>query len=289
MSYDDLLDRLQAYLIIALQQASKLSNSLWLPLTAGYDSRLLLAAAHHAKIKVRTYTHIHKDMSDADRKLPSKLAKAVNLSHSAYVGKSFEEQLASQYDQHTGRHCVDRDRYYISHAYFDWCRKQDLILRGGCFEIGRCFYWTKFPTNSPSSRPPAAKEIVGGFKWHRPTSETQSSKAIEEWIEWSQRTPHEEMDWRDRFYWEQRLGGWLSSIEQSLDLINANRFYAANSHYFFSYILQIPVEKRGRSQHHIDLIERMAPSLLAFPFNPLPIKQRTLRWLKRKLIGGIKG
>ena len=93
-------------------------------------------------------------------------------------------------------------------------------------------------------------------------------------------TQHQDMDWRDRFYLEQRLAGWLSSEEQSLDLIDADKFYIANSHYYFAHMLRVPEEKRCVSQHHIDLIARMAPELIKFPFNPgVSTRQKVLRKL----------
>ena len=69
---------------------------------------------------------------------------------------------------------------------------------------------------------------------------------------------------------EQRHGGWLSSIEQSLDLIDADRFHAGNSHYFYALVLQIPeqirLSKQSSQQH--ELIRRMAPELHKYPINP---------------------
>ena len=62
----------------------------------------------------------------------------------------------------------------------------------------------------------------------------------------------------------------MGSIEQSLDLIDSDRFYAANSHSFYALVLQIPEEIRllEGPRHQHELIRRMAPELLRFPFNP---------------------
>ncbi|MCL7413411.1 MAG: hypothetical protein M8353_07320 [ANME-2 cluster archaeon] len=276
LSYEDILDRLQDYLVTTLCRATRMYNRIWLPLTAGYDSRLLLATAKRAGLPVYTYTHIHPHMSESDRVLPPKLANAVGFSHSMIYGKEYRKDLDAIYDKHTGGLCVGQDKYYISHQYFNWSQKGDLILRGGCFEIGRCNYWYKFPGPGIISNVPGVDSILNGFK-----EEVNPALfgALAEWIDWTRQTQHQDLDWRDRFYLEQRLAGWLSFEEQSLDLIDAEKFYIANSHYYFAHVLRVPEEKRCFSQHQIDLIERMAPELNKFPFNPVSTQQKVLRHL----------
>lgn len=278
LSYEDILDRIQNYLVTTLRRATMMRDRTWLPLTAGYDSRLLLAAARFAGISVHTYTQIYPSISEPDRTLPPKLAEAAGFSHYNVYGKSYRKDLTEIYDKHTGGLCVDRDRYFISREYFNWGKKGDLILRGGCFEIGRCYYWSKFSGHGIMSNVPEVDIILGEFK---ESSNPALVQALTEWIDWTRQTPHQDMDWRDRFYLEQRLAGWLSSVEQSLDLIDADRFHTVNSHYYFANVLRIPEEKRRVSQHHVDLIARMAPELLEFPFNPVvPTRKKVMRKIR---------
>lgn len=277
LSYEDILDKLQDYLVTTLCRAARMHNRIWLPLTAGYDSRLLLATAKWAGVPVHIYTHIHPHINESDRVLPPKLAKAVGFSHSMFYGKVYRKDLEAIYDKHTGGLCAGQDRYYISREYFNWSQKGDLILRGHCFGLGRCNYWYKFPGSGIIPSVPEVDIILGGFK---EGSNPALVTALAEWIDWTRQTQHQDMDWRDRFLIEQRITGWLSLQEQSLDLIDADKFYIANSHYFFALLLQIPEEKRCVSQHHIDLIARMAPELIKFPFNPeVSIRQKVLRKL----------
>lgn len=287
LSYEAVLDRAQTILVNALRQAARLSDTLWLPLTAGYDSRLLLATACYAGVPVKTYTHGNKYMHDADFTIPPKLAAAAGVEYALHAGGPFSKDRAAAYDRHTAGHCVDRDRYFISHGYFNWCRKGDRILHGGCFELGRCYFWDRFPGPGVVSTLPDAQHIVAGFRDMFNPSLVQGAnpallQAIEEWTNWASCTPNEELDWRDRCYWEQRLAGWLSSVLQSLDLIDAECFNAANSHVYFAHVLKVPEAKRYTSQHQVDLIKRMAPELLAFPFNPPDARyKRMLRKIRR--------
>jgi len=278
LSYEDILDRLKSYLVTTLRRAASTRNRIWLPLTAGYDSRLLLAAAKLAGISVHTYTLIHLRMSESDRILPPKLAKAAGFSHSMFYGKVYRKDIEAIYDKHTCGMCVGQDRNYISREYFNWSQKGDLILRGGCFEIGRCYYWHKFPGSGIITTVPEVDNILGGF---REGTNPSLVIALSKWIDMVRQKPPQDIDWRDRFYLEQRLSGWLSSVEQSLDLINADTFHTANSQYYFALVLRVPEEKRRVSQHHIDLIAQMAPELMKFPFNPeATILHKVLRKVK---------
>jgi hypothetical protein len=90
---------------------------------------------------------------------------------------------------------------------------------------------------------------------------------IAEWLDWIARTPPPGMDWLDRFFIEQDTGGWVSAVEQALDLTPHERVYIANSHRYVTAAMGLPQDLRRSSRHHVDLIRRMAPDLLQFPFN----------------------
>lgn len=287
LGYDDVLDTLQRYLTSALQEASKAADTLWLPLTAGYDSRLLLAAAHYAGVSVKTYTQGYKNIEPLDRDIPPKLAEAVGMSHSLYWDGAYNSAAADLWDRHTGHHCVAADRRFVSHGQFEWCKKGDIILRGGGFEVGRCSYRRRFPESRTGHLAPSAEVIVRGLGRKGLQGRESLVRAMQEWVDWTMRTPHEELSWWDRLYLEQRIGGWASLTEQSLDLLDGETYQASNSQFFYAHVLQIPAEKRCATQHHVDLIGRMAPELLAFPFTQGNVRRaihlRVLRRLKKEM------
>jgi len=278
LNYEEALDELQTYFITVLRRVSEISERLWLALTGGKDSRTFLAVAKFADIPVRPYTHCHAHITHADRTLPPRLAKTVGMEHTLVTGGEYSAVLEQIFDRHTAGHSVDRDRFYFSHDYFKWCRKGDMILRSHCIEIGR---WARgrFPIEEFGPSMPEAGEMISrykerGFKYAKrdPSGSFPPPmyEALDEWVAWSRSWPQEEVDWRDRLWIEQCLAGWLSSIEQSLDLIDAERFYPLNSQRFFALVLQVPEEKCQPKlpTYLCDLIGRMAPELLRFPFNP---------------------
>ena len=107
--------------------------------------------------------------------------------------------------------------------------------------------------------------------------------ALQEWRAWTEISEHPEIDWRDRFYIEQRLGTWASSTEQALDLSPCVRVPLASCGRYMSAVLQIPEHIRQDSAHQVELIRRMATSLLEYPFNPKdPLIRRIPRAMRKR-------
>jgi hypothetical protein len=236
----------------------------WIPLTAGFDSRLVLAAALRADLPVRAYTNYRRRLSLADVELPGMLARAVGVPHEWHRPGHTRPEAEAAFDQHSAGDTVGVDRGYWSRGQWDFVREGDSVLRGGCFEVGRCYYHRRLPM-SPGSTPAPADEIARSL---REPPGTPITPALAQWVEATTRTSVPRLDWRDRFYLEQRLGGWLAALEQALDLVPGERVHIANAAATYALMLELPEDVRGRGQHQRDLVARLAPPLAEFPFNP---------------------
>lgn len=104
-------------------------------------------------------------------------------------------------------------------------------------------------------------------EWEEPLN-SSATAGICEWLKWVLQTPQEHLDWRDRFYIEQRLAGWQSSKEQLFDLDRVERFFVINSARNYALLLGLEESRRVGCQHHVELIRQVAPELLNYPFNP---------------------
>jgi hypothetical protein len=267
LTYEEALEQIEETLVTAITALAQTSHSLWLPLTAGFDSRLILAAVLRAGVKVQCYTLWHPDMSCADAKMPPMLAALAGFGHVLIRPGKYDRGLEPVFAAHNAEDWADRDKGYICRGQWSQFGETDTILRGAGMELG-CpravrFHFTR-PLKKPSEVPPV-ETILDGYD-QAPTRPLV--QALQEWRAWTEQTPHPELDWRDRFYIEQRLGVWASSIEQALDLTASNRVYLSNSGRFMSGVLQMPEHIRQDSAHQVELIRRMAPRLLAHPFNP---------------------
>jgi len=256
---DDLIGGLAEYLVGVIRKVSFGAPRVWLPLTAGYDSRLLLAACNRAGIEVTTVTQRKTNMETADANLPPKLASISGYEHQWIPVAEEDPQLLRSYDAHTGGHINDIDRSYFARSQLQWAGPEDVILRGGVFEVGRCHYWRHLDAKIPSLEQIA--QTMDG------ENDPGMLTSIAEWLKHCHDHPLPGIDWRDRFYLEQRVGGWLSAVEQSLDLVPGTRFYAANSAIFYCRVLSLPASLRAESWHHLEIIRCLSPELLQFPFN----------------------
>jgi hypothetical protein len=194
-----------------------------------------------------------------------------------YRGR-YSTDLAQIFDLHTARHTTGPERIDFACRTWEVLPESAFVLHGGVFELGRCFYHASLK-QSPGSTEQMIAEIAKAFQFDAYNGGRGGVHygGVRDWVHWVHEARDEALDWRDRFYLEQRIAGWLSSIEQGQDLIGRDRGHLVNSRHLLQTILALPPDVRCGSQHHVDLIARMAPQLLEYPFNPPD------RYLKRLL------
>lgn len=262
--YTDTLAELEQRLVTPLKRLPlRPGATVWVPLTAGFDSRVVLAAALRAGLPVRTYTNYRRRLSLADLELPGHLARAAGVPHEWHRPGPTRPDAGQAYDAHSAGETAGVDRGYFARGQWDFARQGDSVLRGGCFEVGRCYYYRRLPGGGTT--PPDAAEIARGL---REPPGTPVAPALAEWLAAVERSPVPGLDWRDRFYLEQRLAGWLSTLEQALDITLSERVHVANAATTYALMLRLPEDVRRRGQHQRDLVARLAPPLAEFPFNP---------------------
>jgi len=265
-SYEEAIGEVGQRLVTSLRRlASRIGwQTTWVPLTGGFDSRLVLAAALRAGLPVRTYTNYRGTMAMADVELPERVARAAGVPHEWHRPGPAAPHAEREYDQHSAGETVGVDRGYFARGQWDFAGPRDCVLRGGGFEVGRCYYYRRF-ANAPGSAPPPAATIAEGL---REPPGTPAQAALAEWTALVEENRVPGLDWRDRLYLEQRLAGWLSAVEQSLDLAFPERVHIANSAATYALLLGLPEDIRASSQHQRDLIALLFPPLAELPFNP---------------------
>jgi hypothetical protein len=267
--YADLIDTAAGLLKNTVAAYAEAGGELWLPLTGGYDSRLVLAAAVAVGAPVLTYTFERPGMSAGDRELPARLSELVGVQH-RFLRPRFaadgERELL--FDVHCAGHSIEIDRQYFARGAWDQLPEWAVLLRGGVFEVARGFYHARFPAELPPEEE-AVRLLTDVFQLDRfHNGSTAHRLGICEFLAWLRANPEAGLDWRDRMYMEQTVAGWLASAAQALDLFSPELAYPGNSHELLSVLLSIDPEARRASRHHVDLIERLAPPLAVVPFNP---------------------
>lgn len=273
--YDEALDRMAEFLVTAFRNIADDDKRLMVALSAGYHSRVLLAAAAKSGVAFETYTQTFPLMLLADRELPPRLSEEVGIRHSLYRPQAALASLSELLDVHSHGLFMDTDRRFFIHQQWTWSQPDDIFIRGRGFELGECFEWWRLPET------PSIEAILTGFRAEQAPDYVKQS--ITEYLAWTAQHPLPGVDWRDRWYLDIRQGGWASNTEQSLSLAAGTSYAPANSARFYRHMLQLPLEKRRPRQHLVDLIDRLCPALNAFPFNPpdgpLRASARQLRML----------
>lgn len=261
--------KLKKYLNTLIKNIQKeFGENILLPLTAGQDSRTILAVCLANNIKFNAYTLEHPSISVADRIIPLKLSKKIGFSYEFIfeLKNNFSKMRELEFEKHTFYQCVDADKRMYVLGQIEELKKfstKGIILRGGIWEFGREFYLGL--DEKIKNREEGLKLIQSRFsnvinsKFHE--------ESIKEWLDNILKNPIENLNFRNRFYLEQRVGSWLASIEQALDLSDYERIHIVNCEKILEILNSFSLEEKLEKNIQKELIYLLEPKLLEFPFN----------------------
>lgn len=161
------------------------------------------------------------------------------------------------------------------------------LAHGHGFEVGRCFFWDRFARAALTETPPTAEQLLGAFFRSPPEPLRFWRDAMQLWIDSLSDPVPLDLDWRDRFYLEQRLGAWSSVVQRGSDILDGTFFYPGNCLWVFHLLLRHSPRRRLEGFAQREAIRLMAPRLAAFPINPRSITER-LRQAAKTLLGARK-
>jgi len=236
--------------------------SLIQPLTAGWDTRILLAASRDVKDKIRFYVFSHSSApNEPDIWVPKKLSEKLALRFQVITQGQIENDFLIEYKK---EHILPRilpKTADIQYHYYNNSGTNIINVNGNGGEIARCFYGYTSRTINPRillhfSNYPADNEFI--------------KKELEHWYydayEYSREV---NIPLLDLFYWEQRMGNWgaLYPFEQDIAIEEISPF---NNKSLLISLLSIHPKKRRSPHYHffIKLILSLWPDVLAVPINP---------------------
>lgn len=243
-------------------------------LTGGKDSRLVLAALLRAGIPFSVYTAEHDNISTADRTIPRKISRDFRIRYQYIKRKRLSKRLAADYKDFTAGSIFEEDAKFYACKQFAQLPQNSIIIRSGLFEAGQVFGRQIAGANEES--------FVFGITQYYSELKTNISqkKAFQDWLDYVHKTPIEYLDIRDRFYIEQRVGGWVAAIEQSLDMNDFISIQIANCAELLSILLSCNEEERRKFLLSYETIRMLEPKLLEYPINKRTILDLINYWKK---------
>ena len=251
---------------------------IWLALTGGKDSRTALAFLYKCKLPFSVFTFTFSNSSKLDSKLAKLCAFVCGKKH--YTIKKdnamFSQKTYEDYKAHTMLMNVDGDSVLIPHGMYNelysLAGKEYLMLRNNAWESIMDYYSAHFKTTD---------ELILKLR-----ANGKNDKSVDEWLQWVQNDPlNSDISLWDRIFWEQREGCWLSSIEQSLDILeNMTCVQMCNSRKILAYLHAFPLKKRRAKRHNERLIQVVNHRLYNVPFgDELKHDENIYRaWIRKK-------
>src|SRR5262249_23966380 len=143
--YDEIAD----YMTTVVRRLGDRFRTIYLPLTGGNDSRVVLAAAVHERLRFTAFTqHIGRSthgraISRADAITPSRICRSLGVPYRYIRPNTASEARLAEYDAHTVGHANDLDRGFYALGQWETFAPSSVVLRGGIFEVGRCYFWDR--------------------------------------------------------------------------------------------------------------------------------------------------
>ena len=267
--FEEVVGLIGQSLNVTLEQLAASGAPLSLGLTAGADSRAVMAICKAAGINIKSFTRITARMSVADGELPPLLAACCGFSHEWTRSKRVEDRrLQIAFDHSRGNVSRGDMKPFLTGDRDDL---DGIAIGGHAFEVFSYNILSSLP-DSIESPDRLAHDIACMFRRDRGAgildAGTVIVRGLSEWLQWVLQHPEAHLDWRERFYLEQDNAGWLSSKEQIYDLNRVVRFPLLNAARNYSILLGLPPGMRRHGQIQSELIRRSAPELLDFPINP---------------------
>lgn len=251
-----LVDELAEVLLAEVRSAARLGEVV-VPLTAGYDSRLVLAACVAAGVGPRLITQAYPSMSEGDRRLPPLMAGRLGLEHELVRPGKRNAEAGRRYDDQVAGLVRERDRDFVERGQFGWLHEGDVVLRGIMFDGTRSGYGELLSGVELNARQLA--EVFGA------TPDQEAALAI--WVRGVHADP-QTLRWDHRFWFDQKCASYAAVSETALDLFAPHSVMPGNSVRYQELALSLPWVWRRESRHHRELVARWAPEIADVPYNP---------------------
>lgn len=243
-----------------------------LALTAGRDSRAILALVSALGIDLDTYTVAHEN-AGLDVEVARDLAASLGLRHRTIPQLSAspaEQALWSYLNGH-----VVGGINAVMHPTMRCFGRSDAVLSGSFGEVGRGFYWTATDTATSQMNDASLARRLD-LK-----SEGPAVEALSAWV--AALPPVDTLHALDLMYIEQRLGCWAAPQQVADPLLCAHPGPLQNLE-IFDCLLSLPPDWRRKGRWVDEIVATHCVKLRAMPYNRHRVAWRHAANLGRKAL-----
>lgn len=243
-------------------EAAQKRYALIQPLTAGIDSRILLAVTRPLKDTIKYYVlNIMNDESDMDIYIPRNLTGALNLPFEVIQTEDLTQNFLDVYEkEHLFPRKLPKTRG-IQYHYYQHRNQNILNINGNGSEIGRLYLGYGSQVISPRKL-----YYFTRFTVKIPYLETQINRWHDDVLPFCKEYGFRMLD---LFFWEMKSGNWgaIYPFEQDIAIEEFSPF--ANKELLLA-MLQIDPRRRKKPacHFHINMMRKCWPEVLQCPINP---------------------
>ncbi len=268
-----------------LMEAASHRFDLAISLTAGLDSRVVLAASRKvvANSPVMTVRQIDKPQDYADVTVASQVAEMLGLKHDViHSSLIVDDDFLSCFKQNTAL------PHYIyapdAHAIYNCYHRNKVAVTGSISEIGRLSFRSQL--GKPESEP------IDGYDLARLQHMGRQPYAVKEFDTWLSGLGNiHNIPLLDLFEWEQGHGNWLAMCHMEFDIGWKDLLAPFNCRDLLTLLLSVDSSHRNSPDYTLykEIINTLWPELLKVPINPQKIHTKNkIAALKAKIPQPIK-
>lgn len=241
-----------------------LEGKIYVALTGGHDSRCTMALMEYAGIDYECFTLEHSHISKADYMISRNIVARVGKKYK-YIKRNKKDYSKSRYEdykKHTSGYAVDEDLLFYTYNQYQQISPDEkiIILRSGIWESVNNYY-SKWIRNSIDMNSLSAH-------WFELKYDKDLIKSFKEYFEWEEQHSQDNINDYNKFYWNQREGCWLSSVEQSFDMMeNVISIQPLNCRLLIELLLGFSEEERISKAFEESIVKRACPKLKGIAYD----------------------
>lgn len=259
-SLDDALGSI-AETLAGMMRSAALRFDLAVAISAGWDSRLMLAACRSIAAELCYYSSKRPDMTwnHMDVDIPSKLLAKLGLAHDTIeIRREVSPTFAALVNRNVP--FAHTSRFAALQTELNYYKGRKVGVTGNVSEVARCFY----PRPDSPGRAVTAEYLMM-------VSGLQHPFAGEQFGAWlNEAGAPLNYNILDLFYWEQRTGSWFAQNCLEFDATWYDVFFPFNSRRLLMEMLAVDEADRQAPGHELyrQLMLRLWPAVLSEPINP---------------------